>query len=457
MTYAFLHELIWHPPLAFEECVGGQQPTELELQALWFAGAFGRNFRTTDGRTVKVVQFGEWNRGSGPDFFQCAVEVDGVVKNGPVELDPVAADWENHGHAADPAFREVVLHVVFREDVRRCFTRTCEHREVPQVVVSQHQLADALNRPPREVAIAHPGRCVHPLKGLSGAALNDFLDEAARHRAAVKAARWSRIEDAHGRDAALFQSTAETLGYGGNALAMRLLAQRVPLAALRAHPEAAEALLFGVAGFLSPALHESSPPDTREYLGGLWEQWWHNRGTFEVAVERRITWRLHGQRPANHPHRRIAALAALVAVWPQYRRVALARPFKVKPVLDFLGALKHPFWSRRHTLTSVETAQGLALFGRTQGLELVANHLVPLALREEGISFRDYHKLRHSAPNQKVKRCAIRLFGSMKLAQPWLRRVAHHQAMLQIYHDFCLEDFSNCDNCPFPEQLSQWK
>lgn len=457
MTYAFLHELIWHPPLAFEECAGGEPPTELELQALWFAGAFGRNFRTTDGRAVRVVQFGEWNRGSGPDFFQCAVEVDGVVRNGPVELDPVAADWENHGHAADPAFREVVLHVVFREDARRCFTRTCDHREVPQVVVSQHQLADALNRPPREVAIAHPGRCVYPLKGLSAAALNDLLDEAARHRANVKAARWARIEDAHGRDAALFQSTAETLGYGGNALPMRLLAQRVPLAALRAHPEAAEALLFGVAGFLSPALHESSPPDTREYLRGLWEQWWRNRSTFEVAAERRIAWRLHGQRPANHPHRRIAALAALVAVWPQYRRVALARPFKVKPALDFLGALKHPFWSRRHTLTSAETAQGLALFGRTQGLELVANHLVPLALREEGISFRDYHKLRHSAPNQKVKRCAIRLFGSMKLAQPWLRRVAHHQALLQIYHDFCLEDFSDCDNCPFPEQLSQWK
>jgi hypothetical protein len=95
--------------------------------------------------------------------------------------------------------------------------------------------------------------------------------------------------------------------------------------------------------------------------------------------------------------------------------------------------------------------------GRSQALELVANHLAPLAMHEGGMSFRSYQKLRNSAPNEKVKRCAIRLFGSTKAAEPWTRRVCHHQALLQIYQDFCLEDFSDCQNCPFPEQLMQWK
>lgn len=457
MTYWYLHEAVWHPPLAFEERTLGELPAELELQALWFAGAFGRDFRTTDGRAVQIVQFGEWNRGAGPDFFQCAVELDGVLKTGPLELDPDAACWELHGHAANPAFREVILHVVFRQDARRPFTRTCEHREVPQVVISQQQLADALNRPPREVAIAHPGRCVFPLRGLPAGALEDLLEEAAKFRAAGKATRWLRNEDAHGRDAALFQATAETLGYGGNAMAMRLLAQRVPLAALKADPAAAEAILFGAAGFLSPQLHEQAPPDTREYLRGLWDTWWKYRDEFEVAPERMIPWKFHGQRPAHHPHRRLGTLAAIVAVWPQYRHLALARPFKVKPVIALLQGLTHGFWTARHTLTSAPAAQKMALFGRSLGLELAANHLVPLALHEEAMTFKDYHQLRHSAPNQKVHRCAIRLFGAEKLAQPWLRRVAHHQALLQIYHDFCLEDFSDCHECPFPEQLNQWR
>lgn len=457
MTYGFLLESIWHPPLAFEEAAASALPPELELQALWFAGAFGRNFRTTAGKVVRIVQFGEWNRGAGPDFIQAAVEIDGELRTGPLELDPAASDWEAHGHAENPAFSNVVLHVVFQPDARRIFTRSLDHGEIPQVVITDTQLSDALNRPLREVAIAHPGRCVTPLKQLPAGAIESLLGQAAGYRAAGKAARWVRVEDAHGRDAALFQATAETLGYQGNTLAMRLLAQRAPLTLLKAEGLAAESILFGTAGFLSADQHELAPSDTRDYLRGLWDDWWKNRSRFETAAGRGIPWKTHGQRPANHPHRRTGALAALSKVWPQYRKLALARPFAAKPLIDFLQALEHEFWSYRHTLTSKASAQRIALFGRSQAMELIANHLAPLALHEGGMSFANYQKLRNSAPNDKVKRCSLRLFGSMKAAQPWLRRVAHHQALLQVYQDFCLEDFSDCRDCPFPEQLAQWR
>jgi hypothetical protein len=457
MTYEFLLESIWHPPLAFAETSAASLPSELELQALWFGGAFGREFRTVAGKSVRIIQFGEWNRGAGPDFIQTAVEIDGQVLTGPLELDPESGAWESHGHATNPAFRDVVLHVVFLSDNRRNFIRTCDHREVHQVLITDLQLSDALNRPLREVAIAHPGRCVYPLKQLSTSAIESLLDEAAVYRANLKAARWLKTADAHGRDAALFQATAETLGYRGNSLAMRLLAQRAPLALLKSEGDAAEAVLFGTAGFLSPDLHEQAPPDTRDYLRGLWDAWWKSRARFEVTGNRAIPWKTHGQRPANHPHRRVGALSAVAKSWPQYRKLALARPFAVKPLVDFLHSLEHDFWATRHTLTSATSPRRVAVFGRSQALELVANHLAPLAMLENGMTFRAYRKLRNSAPNEKVKRCSLRLFGSLKAAQPWSRRICHHQALLQVYQDFCLEDFSDCHNCPFPEQLLQWK
>jgi hypothetical protein len=457
MTYAYLLESVWHPPLAFEEPVGSALPPELELQALWFAGGFGRDFRARDGRNVRIIQFGEWNRGSGPDFAQVAVEIDGVVKTGTLELDINARDWEVHGHATNPAFASVVLHVVFQADLQRGFTRSCENREIPQILISGAQLEEALNRPPREVAIARPGRCIAPLRKLGSTAIERLLQEAALHRAAIKAKRFLRATDAHGRDAALFQATAETLGYRANPLPMRLLAQRAPLAALRANGEAAEAIVFGSAGFLAPDLHASAPTDTRDYLRGLWNAWWKSRTSFEVAPERAIAWKTHGQRPANHPHRRCGTLTALAKRWPSYRKVALARPFHPKRVVDFLNSLEHPFWNRRYTLTSAPIPGKLALFGRGQALELLANHLVPLALHEDGIEFADYYRLRSSSPNEKVKRCALRLFGSLEAAKPWLKRLCHHQGLLQVYQDFCLEDFSDCHECPFPEQMTQWK
>ncbi len=457
MTYGYLLESVWHPPLAFAESAPDALPKELELQALWFSGAFGRDFRSVCGKPVRIVQFGEWNRSAGPDFIQAAVEIDGELRSGPLELDPDSGAWESHGHATNPAFRDVILHVVFQSDSRRSFIRTCEHREVIQVLISEMQLSDALHRPLREVAIAHPGRCVFPLKHLPPGAIESLLHEAAMRRAAIKAARWQKTADAHGRDAALFQCTAETLGYRGNSLAMRLLAQRAPLSLLKAEEDSAEAVLFGTAGFLSPRLHEQAPPDTREYLRSLWDAWWKSRARFEATPDRSIPWQTHGHRPANHPHRRVGALAALIQAWPQYRRLALMRPFAAKPLVDFLQSLDHPFWATRHTLTSAPAARRIAVFGRSHALELVANHLAPLALLESGMSLNSYQKLRCSTPNDKVKRCSLRLFGSEKSAQPWTRRVLHHQALLQIYQDFCLEDVSDCEDCPFPEQLLQWR
>lgn len=457
MTYTFLLESVWHPPLAFAETGRGSLPPELELQALWFSGAFGRDFRTVDGKAVRIVQFGEWNRGAGPDFRQVAIEIEGAARSGDLELDVSAADWEWHRHGANDAFRGVILHVTFQAEARRTYIRTNEHREIPQVVISSAQLADALNRPQQEVAIARPGRCVAPLRHLPVGAVDRLLEESAKHRAEIKAARFLRVIDAHGIDAALFQSTAETLGYRGNALAMRMLTQRVPLTALRGDANTTDAVLFGAAGFLSPELHEKAPADTREYLRDLWENWWRLRAGHEATAARAIPWKCGGQRPANHPHRRIGTLAVLARKWPSYRKLALARPFQPRLVMEFLEELEHPFWSRRHTLTSAASATRISLFGRAQALELLANHLIPLALHEDALPFKEYYKLRSSTPNEKVKRCALRLFGTKEAAAPWLKRVCHHQALLQVYQDFCLEDFSDCANCPFPEQLSQWR
>ncbi|MCU0795879.1 MAG: DUF2851 family protein [Akkermansiaceae bacterium] len=429
-------------------------PDEIELQALWFAGAFGRNFRCTRGRPVRIVQFGEWNRGAGPDFLRGVVEVDGHEFRGAIELDPDPADWEAHGHGANPAYADVVLHVTFAPALNDAFTRDHRHREIPRVEIPAPLLAEALQCPSRATAIARPGRCVQPLAKLPEASVRSLIHQAARHRCALKAARFLRMADAHGRDAALYQVTAESLGYRANTLAMRLLAQRVPITPLRESGETT-AILFGSAGFLSPDLHESAPADTRQHLRQLWDHWWKERATWESSHP--IPWRWNGQRPANHPHRRVAALAALVRQWSAYRRRALARPFQIKPLLDFLTTLEDPFWSHRHTLSSSPSKQSIALFGKSRATELLATHLIPLALHEEsGFSFEDYLKLPAAAPNESVRRCAIRLFGSEQAAAPWLKKSAHHQALLQIYHDFCLEDSSDCLLCPFPEQLSQW-
>src|SRR5436305_13602146 len=87
-------------------------PNELELQARWFAGDFGRTFNSTRGNNIDIVQLGTWNREAGPDFCDAAISVNGGPPiSGSIEIDVLDRNWELHGHSTNPAFDQTVLHV----------------------------------------------------------------------------------------------------------------------------------------------------------------------------------------------------------------------------------------------------------------------------------------------------------------------------------------------------------
>src|SRR5437868_14908787 len=69
-------------------------PSELELQARWFAGDFGKQFLTTNGDKIDIVQFGIWNREAGPDFSDAAIRLNGSEPiRGNIEFDLSDRNW----------------------------------------------------------------------------------------------------------------------------------------------------------------------------------------------------------------------------------------------------------------------------------------------------------------------------------------------------------------------------
>jgi hypothetical protein len=121
--------------------------TELDLQSLWFAGAFGSEFTSVDGQVVRIIDFGTWNSGPGPDFTGCAIRVDDQTHHGDIELDPDARDWERHQHGANADYDRVVLHLFFDAPQERFYTRTSQHREVTQIAASPPHAWAAAPRP----------------------------------------------------------------------------------------------------------------------------------------------------------------------------------------------------------------------------------------------------------------------------------------------------------------------
>jgi hypothetical protein len=435
-----------------DEIIPPGTPPELELQARWFSGDFGREFRTVDGQVARVIQFGVWNRESGPDFVEAAVSIDGGPPlRGAIELDLDARDWERHGHATNPAFEEVVLHVYFQSGGSAAFSRTPSNRAVPQVQLDLRAIAGA--PPPNPVPLAAPGRCVAPLRDLDTAVVREVLEGAAQFRLQRKAARLRRRREAHGDAEALYQALAETLGYKSNKLPFAVLSQRLPVKTLRRIGEI-DALLFGVAGFLKPQDFPQAAPATKAYLRGLWEKWWALRTEWEGLILPPKLWKMAGQRPVNHPQRRLAALAALVRQWPKI--LAAGEACDTAKIQKLLGALRDEYWEHHYTVQSGASRSAMALIGASRAGEMLVNVFYPWVIIEQPEKWLDYQSLGAELSNRRVEVAAARLFATDARQLELLKSAAMQQGLLQIYEDFCMQDQSDCAACPFPRQVSQW-
>jgi hypothetical protein len=149
-------------------------PSELELQARWFAGDFGKHFISTAGDQIDIVQFGTWNREAGPDFRDAAIRINGGDPiRGCIEIDLLDRSWETHGHATNSTFDETALHVFVERSDREFFTRTKSNRNVPQVHIDPAVLSDAFSA---NIPLARPGRCQAPLKDLPEERVRSVLD-----------------------------------------------------------------------------------------------------------------------------------------------------------------------------------------------------------------------------------------------------------------------------------------
>jgi hypothetical protein len=403
-----------------------------------------------------------------PDFCDAAIRINGGEPiRGCIEIDLLDRNWEAHGHATNPAFEETVLHVFAEKSDREFFARTKSNRNVPQIWIDPRMLPDASGA---NLPLARPGRCQAPLKDLPEDRVRSVLDAAAQFRLQQKANRIRNKIESRRRDEALFQEIAAALGYKENKLPFSLIAQRLPLKFLRETPQDIESLLFGVAGFLQTADLDLYKRSTREYVRQLWDRWWPHRDALQRLILPAKIWRISNTRPVNHPQRRLAALAALAREWLWFRRAlskAVAGDAPASTAREFFCKLDHPFWNFHYTLTAAASPKPMALIGESRIAEILANVLFPFWLSEdvrhgESVTWRidvwaEYTKLPAQLSNRRLETAATRLFGNDSRRKQFLGTIAHQQGLLQIYDDFCMQDNSDCTQCPFPEQMRKWK
>jgi hypothetical protein len=449
-------------------------PPEILLQAVWRHQRLLREqLSTLDGRTVRILHPGFLNREGGPDFRGAVVQFgDEPPLTGDVEVDIESAGWRAHGHDKNPNFKNVVLHAIWKAAAGALPIKGTPPEvalfgklDAPLAELNLWLNSDESESLPEKLR----GQCSTPLAELSAEKLRDLLLQAAQVRFHSKAAQFQARARQAGWEQTLWEGIFKALGYKHNVWPMQCLAEsRARWFAPRSSPLALQARLLGVGGLL-PAELTRAQASADGYLRSVWDHWWREREEFSDCALPRALWRFHGQRPANHPQRRIALVAhwladnTLPAKLERWCAKKFAAGEAAVALLDTLQIAPDNFWSWHWTIHSPLLKKAQPLLGPSRVTDLAVNVILPwLWIRAfEGKNAQLQREIENrfntwpAAEDNSVLRLARqRLLGNA--GRRALRSAAEQQGLIQIVRDFCDHSNAVCENCRFPELVKGW-
>lgn len=261
------------------------------------------NLQTTDGIPLEIIDIGQINTDAGPDFFNAKIRIEGVVLAGNVEIHVLSSDWFKHGHDTNPAYNNVILHVVDKADKAVC----CENGTYPPQLVLDypHSIIDNY-----EQMQAHSFACQPLLPQLSPDMIGFWKNTLLIERLAEKAQRISALleKTRNNWEEVLYLLLARYWGFGINNDAFEALALHTPFSIInkqRNNLLQLEALFLGQAGLLEVSSEHDS------YVLQLQEEYRFLSRKYTITPIDTVRWKSHRMHPSNLPHVRIAQFASL--------------------------------------------------------------------------------------------------------------------------------------------------
>lgn len=398
-------------------CEEGAMPDEAWLQSLWQDDKLRpKRLALVNGASVEVLSPGRWNHSAGPDFQDAVVVINGLLRRGDVEIHVRPSDWDAHGHAEDPAYNDLILHVTWTESppaktlpagvpslALQAFT---EQTEAEEPFSLECEAVGGSVFPCTSVLASEPG------------ALDRLLVHAGYYRLLTKAQTLASALTSAEPLQVFYEALFVTMGYRQNVTGFRRLAREVPLERLAGKSSLERfAMLAGVGGLL------------KESQRALWDLWWQSDVPPPLEP---ITWDMRALRPQNHPYRRLAGAIGVLR--------------HLEPLLEEVSLKKLP---AKIVEASCDLQESLALkeapIGTSRANTLVVNLLVPYRLALGTLEPERLRDLPGEAISMPMKEVWHRLAPT---TAPFPKEGLRQQGLLQIYADFCHNPRLICSTCP---------
>ncbi len=414
------------------------------IQFSWMFRLYSaQNLKTNTDQVIEIIDPGQLNHDAGPDFFNSKVKIDGTLWAGNVEIHTYSNEWYHHNHHKDPAYNNVVLHVVFSAND---ITRNELGKAIPILELPVYGYVFKNFNELKQIKSSLA--CENKLESLSPFLFSDWLCNLHAERLIKKYEHIRNINLANRNywNATFYQLLFRSFGTGINSDPFEQLFCSITTNILEKHFHnifQLEALLFGQAGFLNELLAED------EYYMSLSEEYRFLVKKYALKPMPKHVWKFLRLRPGNFPTVRIAQLAGLL-----HHRTNLVSRTLEAPSLEYLFSLfsvkASEYW-KTHYRFNVSSTRGNKKPGKSTITSIIINCIVPFIYaygRETG-----NHKLQDQAENWLENLPA----ESNSIVRKWqslgfnISNALESQAIIQLHKAYC--STKNCIRCRIGHQI----
>jgi len=476
-----------HNPLQVQEDDRSIKVPQKVIRCIWSDQLFCTpSLKTQEGQDLKIIYPGQWNFGKGPDFIGATLTVNGEIYEGDIALSTYASDWNPHEPPHDPDYNNVILHVYMWQGRGR----KPQGKPPFQFEIKNYLTKGLLDLNDELDFESYPaenrsdiGLCHESLAQLAQEKLSQFLNAAGEARVLTKMQRFHDATIVAGYEQTFYRGVAEALGYPENKRAFQILADTLPLSALKILVPAGQAekvlhyqaLLLGVSGLMNEGAQKKA--GFRKLLP-IWQTYKDQAPRSPLTQK---SWSFRGIRPANYPYRRLAGLAHLLVRHEKtgmfadfinsYQKILTSFGSKTpdKKTLtafnDFFCISGEGYWANHYTPDGKTIAQALQLVGSARSREIVINIGLPIGLifartgkledLEKGLNTL-FQTGKKPGDHKLLRFMKHYIFGNQEEMLQVLRAEKQNQGLMQVYQDFCTQNQNNCLHCPFPQVIKEY-
>lgn len=403
---------------------------------------------TEAGESLQILQTGTHNQTqSGPDFFNAKIKIGEQLWAGNVEIHIKSSDWYTHHHETDPAYDNVILHLVWEHDVA-VFRKN--NSVIPTLVLKNVVHKNALENYRQLLGVNNYKwiNCERDFPDFSDFTINNWLERLYIERLQDQTKVIGNIlkETINNWEATLFRILAKNFGLNVNGEAFQSIASSFPYAVIGKIKNTIqmEALLFGQAGML---YRKHDHP----YFDELRKEYDYLRHKFNLNRKGVLPISYFRLRPQNFPTLRLSQLARLLVTHANLFS-KLIKSEDLNQIRTVFSVETSEFWKTHYTFDK-ESKKRVKKLSKNFIDLLIINTIIPLKFsyfsQNGNLDYENLFALMRQLP--KEKNSIVQGFN--RIRPDTAQNALSSQALIQLKKKYC--DKNRCLHCNLGLKLLQ--